>query len=133
MIRKSSGQKMMLARVVDALLIASCQETLESFYSVHNLRTPFLYLIVLFRTCAPTLSERTISPEASWLPITLFRSDASGLHTSGGPDISAAAERFRGFNIALRDRDLELRQEFVLSSLDLEGSDDATGYEMMRT
>ena len=35
---------MMLARVVDALLIASCQETLESFYSVHNLRTPFVLL-----------------------------------------------------------------------------------------
>jgi LacI family transcriptional regulator len=36
--------RMMLARGVDALSIASCQETLESFNSVHNLRTPFVLL-----------------------------------------------------------------------------------------
>jgi LacI family transcriptional regulator len=125
--------RMMLARGVDALLIASCQETLEGFYNVHNLGTPFVLLDRPF----PHLRANFVGTDdfagGKLATEHLIQIGRKRLAYIGSPDVSAQAERFRGFRIALRDRDLELRQEFVLSNLDLEKCDDTLGYDMMRT
>jgi len=128
--------RMMLARGVDALLIASCQPKLQGFMSVHNQSTPFVLLDRPF----PHLRANFVGTDdyaggrlATEHLISLGRKRLAYI---GSPDISAAAERFRGYRMALRDHGIELREEFVLSNPDVgdsgdEPADDA-GYEMMR-
>jgi LacI family transcriptional regulator len=133
---EQSEIRMMLARGVDALLIASCQPTLQGFMSVHNQSTPFVLLDRPF----PHLRANFVGTDdyaggrlATEHLIALGRKRLAYI---GSPDLSPAAERFRGFRMALRDHDIELRDEFVLSNPDLNHTgeypvDDA-GYEMMR-
>lgn len=126
----------MLARGVDALLIASCQPTLQGFMSVHNQSTPF----VLVDRPFPHLRANFVGTDdyaggrlATEHLISLGRKRLAYI---GSPDLSPTAERFRGFRMALRDHDIELRDEFVLSNPGLEHSTDDSadneGYEMMQ-
>jgi LacI family transcriptional regulator len=123
--------RMMLARGVDALLIASCQPALQGFMSVHNQRTPFVLLDRPF----PHLRANFVGTDdyaggrlATEHLIALGRKRLAYI---GSPDLSPAAERFRGFRVTLRDHDIELRHEFVLSNPDVDESGDNAGYEMM--
>jgi LacI family transcriptional regulator len=124
--------RMMLARGVDALLIASCQPTLQGFYSVHNQRTPF----VLVDRSFPQLRANFVGTDdyAGGRLATehLIEIGRKRLAYIGSPDLSPAAERFRGFRSALRDHDIELRESFVLSSPIGNAAGDNAGYEMMR-
>lgn len=129
---EQSEIRMMLARGVDALLIASCQPTLQGFMSVHNQNTPFVLLDRPF----PHLRANFVGTDdyaggrlATEHLISLGRKRLAYI---GSPDLSPAAERFRGFRMALRDHDIELQDEFVLSSPAVEDSGDDAGYEMMQ-
>jgi LacI family transcriptional regulator len=141
---EQSEIRMMLARGVDALLIASCQPTLQGFMSVHNQSTPFVLLDRPF----PHLRANFVGTDdyaggklATEHLISLGRKRLAYI---GSPDLSPAAERFRGFRTALRDHDIELRDEFVLANPDLnhlgddsgdnlaEDSADDAGYQMMQ-
>jgi LacI family transcriptional regulator len=129
---EQSEIRMMLARGVDALLIASCQPTLQGFMSVHNQSTPF----VLVDRPFPHLRANFVGTDdyaggrlATEHLISLGRKRLAYI---GSPDLSPAAERFRGFRMALRDHDIELRDEFVLSNPDLDESTDDAGYEIMQ-
>jgi LacI family transcriptional regulator len=133
---EQSEIRMMLARGVDALLIASCQPTLQGFMSVHNQSTPF----VLVDRPFPHLRANFVGTDdyaggrlATEHLISLGRKRLAYI---GSPDLSPTAERFRGFRMALRDHDIELRDEFVLSNPGLEHSTDDSadneGYEMMQ-
>ena len=111
---------MMLARGIDALLIASCQASLEGFYNIHNQGTPFVLLDRPFpHLRANFVGTDDYSRGASWPPSTSFRSDANGSRTSEVPTQCPAADRFRGFRYALREHGIEHR-DFLLSSSDLE-------------
>jgi LacI family transcriptional regulator len=130
---EQSEIRMMLARGVDALLVASCQPTLQGFMNVHNQSTPFVLLDRPF----PHLRANFVGTDdyaggklATEHLISLGRKRLAYI---GSPDLSAAAERFRGFRIALRDHGIELRNEWVLSNPDADGSQDDAGYEMMLT
>ena len=133
---EQSEIRMMLARGVDALLIASCQPTLQGFMSVHNQSTPFVLLDRPF----PHLRANFVGTDdyaggrlATEHLIALGRKRLAYI---GSPDLSPTAERFRGFRMALRDHDIELRDEFVLSNPNLnhsaEDAVDDAGYKMMR-
>jgi LacI family transcriptional regulator len=129
---EQSEIRMMLARGVDALLIASCQPILQGFMSVHNQGTPF----VLVDRPFPHLRANFVGTDdyaggrlATEHLVALGRKRLAYI---GSPDLSPAAERFRGFRMALRDHDIELRHEFVLSNSDVEESGDNAGYEMMQ-
>jgi LacI family transcriptional regulator len=125
--------RMMLARGVDALLIASCQEILEGFMSVHNQGTPFVLLDRPF----PRLRANFVGTDdfsgGKLATEHLIQLGRRHLAYIGSPDLSPAADRFRGFRFALRDNDIELRENFILSSPNVETSGDNAGYEMMRT
>jgi LacI family transcriptional regulator len=130
---EKSEVRMMLARGVDALLIASCQEKLEGFMSVHNQHTPFVLLDRPF----PHLRANFVGTDdfsgGKLATEHLIHLGRRRLAYIGSPDLSPAAERFRGFRFALRDSDIELREDLILSIPNLGGSDDNAGYEMMRT
>jgi LacI family transcriptional regulator len=124
--------RLMLARGVDALLIASCQEKLEGFFSVHNQETPFVLLDRPF----PHLRANFVGTDdyagGKLATNHLIQIGRKRLAYIGSPDISTAAERFRGFRMALREHDLGLTDDYVLASPNLEACGDTAGYEMMR-
>jgi LacI family transcriptional regulator len=129
---EKSEIRMMFARGVDALLIASCQEMLEGFMNVHNQGTPF----VLIDRPFPHLRANFVGTDdfsgGKLATEHLIQLGRRRLAYIGSPDLSPAADRFRGFRFALRDNDIELREDLILSSPDAEGSGDNAGYEMMQ-
>jgi LacI family transcriptional regulator len=122
--------RMMLARGVDALLLASCQSSLQGFFSVHDLDTP----LVLVDRPFPQLRVNFVGTDdyAGGRLATehLIHLKRKRLAYIGSPDLSPAADRYRGFRHALRDHDIELREDLVLSNSREEPADKA-GYDMM--
>jgi len=121
---------MMLARGVDALLIASCQLDLQGFYSVHNLLTPF----VLVDRPFPQLRANFVGSDdytggklATEHLIQLGRKRLAYIGS-----FSPEAERFRGFRNCMLDHCLAIRDRFVLSSAIINDPGDQAGYDMMR-
>jgi LacI family transcriptional regulator len=130
---EQSEIRMMLARGVDALLLASCQPTLRGFYSIHNHDTPF----VLIDRPFPHLRANFVGTDdyAGGRLATehLIEIGRKRLAYIGSPDLSPAADRYRGFRNTLRDHDIDLREEFVLADPNLSQQEDNMGYELMRT
>jgi len=130
---EKSEIRMMLARGVDALLIASCQEVLEGFMSVHNQRTPFVLLDRPFPHLRASFVGTDDFAGGKLATEHLIQLGRRRVAYIGSPDLSPAADRFRGFRFALRDNDIEMREDLILSSSNEERSGDNAGYEMMRT
>ena len=129
---EQSEIRMMLARGVDALLIASCQPVLEGFMNVHNQSTPFVLLDRPF----PHLRANFVGTDdyagGKLATEHLISLGCKRLAYIGSPDLGPAADRFRGFRMALHHHDIELRDEFVLSNAQVEDSADDIGFEMMQ-
>ncbi len=130
---EQSEIRMMLARGVDALLIASCQTDGQGFSNVQKSRTPFVLLDRPF----PQLKANFVGADdyaggrlATEHLIQLGRKRIAYI---GSPDLTPAAERFRGFRTALREHDLELREGFALRNPLVEKEANHAGYEMMQT
>jgi LacI family transcriptional regulator len=124
--------RMMLARGVDALLLVSCQPSLQGFLSVHNQLTP----LVLIDRPFPQLRANFVGSD-DYAGGKLATEHLIGLGRKrlayiGSPDLSPSADRFRGFRNALRDHTLELRERFVIPSPIINDPGDQTGYEMMQ-
>ena len=122
--------RMMLARGVDALLLASCQPSLQGFFTVHDLDTP----LVLIDRPFPQLRVSFVGTDdyagGKLATEHLIQLGRKRLAYIGSPDLSPAADRYRGFRHALRDHDIELNEALVLSN-DGEDPADKAGYEMM--
>lgn len=129
---EQSQIRMMLARRVDALLISSCQPQLGGFLSVHNQATPFALLDRPF----PHLRANFIGTDdclGGKLAAThLIHLGRKQLAYIGSPDLGPAADRFRGFRMALQNHDVDLREDLILRRPDNEDSDDNVGYDLMR-
>jgi len=125
--------RMMLARGVDALLLASCQPTLDGFLPAHNAGLPFVLLDRPF----PHLRANFVGSDdfagGKLATEHLLHIGRKRLAYIGSPDLSPAADRYRGFRIALRDRDIELREDLVLPNLGVEKPSASAGYDLMRT
>ena len=126
----------MLARGVDALLIASCRPSVQGFYSVQNHATPFVLLDKPF----PNLRANFVGTDdyaggrlATQHLIQLGRRRLAFIGGQGlDPGLDHAADRFRGFRDALRDHDIQLRKSFVESSAVLDAPSDNAGYQSMQ-
>jgi LacI family transcriptional regulator len=123
---------MMLARGVDALLIASCQPKLEGFYSIHHQDTPFLLVDRPFPYLRANFVGTDDCAGGRLATEHLIQLGRKRLAYIGSPDLSPAADRFRGFRDALRDHDIEMQESFILSEPPSETGDNA-GYAMMQT
>lgn len=127
-----SGIRMMLARRVDALLIASCQFKLDGFLSIHNQETPFALLDQPF----PHLRANFIGTDdclgGKLATEHLIQLGRKRLAYIGSPDLGPAADRFRGFRMALRDHDIDLWEDLVLRNPETGESDDNIGYNLMQ-
>jgi LacI family transcriptional regulator len=124
--------RMMLARGVDALLLSSCQATLQGFLSVHHQLTPF----VLVDRPFPQLRANFVGGDdyagGKLATEHLLQIGRKRLAYIGSPDLGPAADRFRGFRNALLDRGIETREKFVISSAIVNDPADNAGYQMMQ-
>lgn len=129
---EQSEIRMMLARKVDALLIASCQAKLDGFLSVHSQDTPFALLDRSF----PHLRANFVGSDdclgGRLATEHLIQLGRKRLAYIGSPDVSPAADRYRGFRLALRDHDIDLREDRVLPGPYAQESGDNIGYDLMR-
>lgn len=122
----------MLARSVDALLIASCQRKQQSLYQIYGERTP----IVLIDRPLPWLRASFIGGDdvyggklATEHLIELGRKRIAYI---GSPDLRPV-DRFHGFRHALRSHNIEIRENLILPLPAASSPDDEIGYELMQT
>lgn len=130
---EQSQIRMMLARRVDVLLISSCQSRLDGFLGVHNQATPFALLDRPFPHLRANFIGTADCLGGKLATSHLIELGRKQLAYIGSPDLGPAADRFRGFRLALQNHDIELRKDLVLRSPDTEESDDNVGYDLMQT
>jgi LacI family transcriptional regulator len=121
-----------LARGVDALLIASCQPTLQGFYGVEDQRTPFILIDRDF----PHLRAHFVGTDdyAAGLIATehLLSTGKRRIAHIAGPDFTSGADRKRGYVDALKQQGLEAREQLIISNSRVEEIGEEVGYQGMR-
>lgn len=122
----------LLGRNVDALLIASCQAQLKSFYELGDERTPFLLVDRNF----PYLSAHFVGSDdyeigriATEHLVAIGRRRIAHI---GGRLMSPSVERLRGYRDALRHRQIESLDELIVTRERVEESGDEAGYQAMQ-
>ncbi|MHB1698917.1 MAG: LacI family DNA-binding transcriptional regulator [Acidobacteriaceae bacterium] len=124
--------RQVLARGVDALLIASCQQALGGFYGVEDQRTPFILIDRDF----PHLRANFVGTD----DVMVGRLAAAHLLQIGkrrighiaGPDLSPGADRLRGYRMALQDAGVNVPEDYVIHNAKVEETGETVGYEGMR-
>jgi len=122
----------LLGRNVDALLIASCQAQLKSFYELGDERTPFLLVDRNF----PYLSAHFVGSDdyeigriATEHLIGIGRRRIAHI---GGRSMSPSVERLRGYRDTLRRHQAESPEELIVTRERVEESGDEAGYQAMQ-
>jgi len=121
-----------LARGVDALLIASCQTSLRGFYGVEDQRTPF----VLVDRNFPHLRASFVGTDdyrAGLLATEhlLARGRRRIAHIAG-PELSPGLDRLRGYKAALAERHRKVPRGYVIANTRVEETGETAGYQGMR-
>lgn len=121
-----------LARGVDALLIASCQPTLQGFYGVEDQRTPFILIDRDF----PHLRAHFVGTDdyaAGRLATEhLLSTGKRRIAHIAGPDFTSGADRRRGYMDSLRKNGLSVREQWVIANPRVEETGEQVGHEGMR-
>lgn len=121
-----------LARGIDALLIASCQPTLQGFYGMEDQRTPF----VLIDRDFPHLRANFVGTDdyRAGLLATghLLATGKRRIAHIAGPELAPAADRLRGYRTALAEHDLPVRERYIVASSRVEELGEDAGYQGMR-
>jgi LacI family transcriptional regulator len=129
---EQSEIRMMLARGVDALVLASCQDSVKGFAQVQKQRTP----LVLIDKPFPHIKANFVGTDdcAGGRLATehLIQLGRRRLAYIGSPDLGPEAERFRGFRAALEDHGIKLTKAFVVSQPRDVNSNHQAGYQIMR-
>ncbi len=124
--------RIMLARGVDALVLASCQTTGKSLNNLLNRTLPF----VLIDRPVPGIRATFVGTDdvagGALATDHLIQLGRKRIAYIGSPDLSPAANRFRGFRTALQVHDIEFRDDFVLPGESSEKAADQAGYDMMK-
>lgn len=122
-----------LARGIDALLIASCQPTLQGFYGVEDQRTPFILIDRDF----PNLRANFVGTDdfAAGFMATrhLLTSGKRRIAHIAGPDLAPGADRLRGYKEALRAANISPVKQFVISNARVEEIGEEVGRHAMQT
>jgi LacI family transcriptional regulator len=133
---EQSDIRMMVARGVDALLVASCQtEIVGPTRGLTGGKDQAMPFILLDRPIAGALANFVGTDDFAGGRLATEHLMAVGckrLSYIGGPQSSPAADRLRGFRAALRDHGMAEREGFVLSNPSVEGAGYSAGHEMMQ-
>jgi len=128
---EQSEIRTMLARGVDAMLIASCQPTLQGFYGVENQKTPFILVDRNF----PHLRANFVGTDdfQAGLIATqhLIAIGKQKIAYIGGPELSPGYDRLLGYNTALAQSGIQRDESYVLMSPRVEETGEAAGHHEM--
>lgn len=121
-----------LARGVDALLIASCQTALQGFYGIEDQRTPFILIDRNF----PHLRASFVGTDdyrAGLLATQhLLEIGRRRVAHIAGPELSPGVDRLRGYKGALAERDRKIPRGYVIANTRVEEAGESAGYAGMR-
>jgi LacI family transcriptional regulator len=121
-----------LARGVDALLIASCQRTLQGFYGVEDQRTPFILIDRDF----PSLRANFVGTDdfrvGKIATEHLLKLRRRRIAHIAGPELTPGIDRLHGYQKTLREHDAMMSAKYVIHNLKVEEIGEAAGYEGMR-
>jgi len=119
----------LLARGVDALLVASCQTNAEGLKSL--LRNQFPY--VLIDRVLPDVLTHFVGTDdfaaGSMATEHLLSLGRRRIAHIGNPEVSTGADRYRGYKEALQLVGIPLNQSLVVQSARLEEAGDKAGYD----
>ncbi len=122
----------MLARRVDAIVVASSQERTDSFLRIEEHRTPY----ILIDRKLPGLAANFIGidDEAAGAKATehLIEAGCKVVAHIGGPSVSTAIGRLEGYRGALRNHGMEIRPEYIITRERGDEGSDATGHDAMQ-
>jgi LacI family transcriptional regulator len=121
-----------LARGIDALLIASCQKTLHGFYGVEDQQTPFILIDRDF----PYLRAHFVGTDdyAAGLMATrhLLSTGKRRIAHIAGPELAPGADRMRGYKDALLEQGITVRPQYIISNARVEETGEDVGCQGMR-
>jgi LacI family transcriptional regulator len=123
----------LLARGVDALLIASCQESAESLETLAKSGTPY----VLIDRLLPGLNTHFVGTDdlrAGYIATEhLIQLGRKRIAHIGGERISTSIDRLKGYRNALESHRMPHREEYVAIRAKLEDAGDQVGRSAMDT
>jgi LacI family transcriptional regulator len=121
-----------LARGIDALLIASCQPTLKGFYGIEDQKTPFILIDRDFpRLCAHFVGTDDYAAGLLATRHLLSIGKRRVAHIAG-PELAPGADRMRGYKDALKEKGLAVRPQYIISNARVEEIGEDVGCQAMR-
>jgi LacI family transcriptional regulator len=121
-----------LARGVDALLIASCQPTLQGFYGIEDQRTP----LVLIDRDFPQLRANFVGTDdflvGQLATNHLWQIGKRRIAHIAGPELSPGVDRLHGYEAVLRKKHLTSPPRYVIRNLKVEEVGETAGYAGMQ-
>lgn len=121
-----------LARGIDALLVASCQPILQGFYGLEDQKTP----LVLIDRDFPRLRAHFVGTDdyAAGLIATrhLLATGKRRIAHIAGPDLAPAADRLRGYTDALEEHGISTKPQYIIANARVEELGEDVGYQGMQ-
>jgi LacI family transcriptional regulator len=121
-----------LARGVDALLIASCQPTLQDFYGIEDRRTPFILIDRDF----PHLRANFVGTDdflvGQLATAHLLQVGKRRIAHIAGPELSPGTDRLHGYQTTLREQNMAMPEQYVIRNSKVEELGEVAGYEGMQ-
>jgi LacI family transcriptional regulator len=125
--RQEIGQ--MLARRLDALLVASTQWTVESFRKIEEQQRPYVLVDRKFSGLAANFVGSDDLAIGRLATQHLLENGCKRVAYIGGDHVSTAMERLEGYRSALAGAGLPLPAEYILRRSNFDDSGDVTGYK----
>jgi LacI family transcriptional regulator len=121
-----------LARGVDALLIASCQPILQGFYGIEDQRTPFILIDRDF----PHLRANFVGTDdflVGQLATThLLQVGKRRIAHIAGPELAPGIDRFHGYQTVLREKNMTMPAQYIIHNSKAEEVGETAGYAGMK-
>ncbi|MGC1872110.1 MAG: LacI family DNA-binding transcriptional regulator [Acidobacteriaceae bacterium] len=121
-----------LARGVDALLIASCQPILQGFYGIEDQRTPFILIDRDF----PHLRANFVGTDdflvGQLATDHLLQIGKRRIAHIAGPKLAPGTDRLHGYQTALQEKQVTVPPPYIIENSKVEEVGEAAGYEAMQ-
>lgn len=121
-----------LARGVDALLIASCQEALQGFYGIEDQRTPFILIdrdFPLLRANFVGTDDFRAGKIATGHLLEIGKQRIAHI---AGPEHTPGADRLHGYQTTLREHGITVQTRYVIRNSKVEELGEEAGYDGMQ-
>ena len=119
----------MLARRLDALMIASAQWTVESFFKIAEQQRPYVLLDRKFAGLTANFVGTDDVGVGRMATEHLIENGCRRIAYIGGEHVSTAVDRQEGFRRALNSAGLGMNGEYIICRSHGDDSGDATGYK----